>query len=198
MDLVGMSSLGPIHVGLHPSLASTGQIEERSNLTPGLLDLAPFSTDPTGVLQADSFFDVHFEITVGNDPAMPFFTEKAKRMSAVITHKPPDPGNVYENMEEIPLLDASGRPTGYFIGASRHEPNPPDEVEVDVFPETVGQLLVEVPGPIITPESSLPPTDGVYRSAANVHAEFVGPELQIVLMDIRHRPINQTRQIRQI
>ncbi|UCE60994.1 MAG: hypothetical protein JSU63_04430, partial [Phycisphaerales bacterium] len=45
---------------------------------------------------------------------------------------------------------------------------PQPVTEIDVFPETVGQILLEVPNGIITPDPGLPPTDGVYRSPAQV------------------------------
>ena len=45
-------------------------------------------------------------------------------MSSIITHKPPDPGNLYENLEDIELYDEDGQPTGFFLSASRHKPRP--------------------------------------------------------------------------
>ncbi|MFQ5592180.1 MAG: hypothetical protein ACE5HE_13535, partial [Phycisphaerae bacterium] len=141
MDLTGMSSMGPVHVGLHPALASTGQIEERSNAFPGLLDLPPFA--PAGT--ANSFFDVFFEIQLGD---LVLRTHDPKRMSSVITHKPPDPGNVYENPNRIELFDLAGNPTGYFLGAGRHEPNP-GATERDFFEET-SALIQLMGGPLGT------------------------------------------------
>jgi len=64
-----------------------------------------------------------------------------------------------------------------------------DITEVDVFPESVAHFLIEVPGPILTPNPSLPSTDGVYRSPAEVWAEYPGPDLVIVVKDIRLRPL---------
>jgi len=117
MQLTGNSPLGPVVVRLNPAIPSRGQIEETANTQPGRLDLPPFA--PAGT--ANSFFDVYFEIQVGE---IRLHTETAKRMSSVIDHKPPGPGTVYENPEKIPLLDANGNPTGYSIGAGRHTPNP--------------------------------------------------------------------------
>lgn len=62
--------------------------------------------------------------------------------------------------------------------------------EVDVFPESLGHILIEVPGPILVPEPGLPPTDGVYRSPDEVFAEYNGPDLQIILQNIRQRPLS--------
>jgi chromosome segregation ATPase len=50
-------------------------------------------------------------------------------MSSVITHKPPGPGDTYENPEQVSLLDASGNPTGFSIGAGRHVPQPVTDTE---------------------------------------------------------------------
>ena len=117
MQLTGASPLGPVLVRLHPSKPSRGLIEETANTQPGRLDLPPFA--PAGT--ANSFFDVFFEIQVGG---LRFHTQTPKRMSSVITHKPPAPGNVYENPEKILLLDENGNPTGFSIGAGSHVPNP--------------------------------------------------------------------------
>ncbi len=51
-------------------------------------------------------------------------TLQPKRMSSVITHKPPAPGNLYEGLQRIELFDANGNPTDIFIGAGRHQPRP--------------------------------------------------------------------------
>ena len=63
--------------------------------------------------------------------------------------------------------------------------------EVDVFPEKVGQLLLELPGPngIQTTSPQLPPTEGYYRSAAQQHAEYVSPDMMVVLENLIHRPL---------
>jgi len=107
--------LGPVHVRLNPNLRSLGELEEATNNTPGVLDVKPFTT--TGA--ADSFFDIFFEVEVGGQL---FYTVVPKRMSSWITEKPPGPGAVYENLEDIPLVTAQGQPTGYYLGAARHRP----------------------------------------------------------------------------
>ena len=64
------------------------------------------------------------------------------------------------------------------------------EIEVDHFPNTTGQILIELPSEpgVITARPDLPVVDGVYRTAEEVHAQFSGDDLEIVLQDIRHRP----------
>jgi hypothetical protein len=91
------------------------------------------------------------------------------------------------------LLTPSGKPSAVTILNSTYTPNvqviTTDITEVDVFPESVGHILIEVPGPILTPDPALPPTDGVYRSPSQVWAQYNGPDLQIVLKDVRLRPL---------
>ncbi len=117
LQLTGISpSLGPILVNVHPTLVSHGEIEETVNNTAGLLDVDPFAPGT-----ADSFFDLFFEIHVGGQV---FFTQDPKRMSSLIHHKPPAPGDFYENLQQIQLYDASGNPTPYFLGATHHQPRP--------------------------------------------------------------------------
>ncbi len=119
LDLMGMSSLGPLHVTLNPAQPSRGQIEETTQLTPGTLDLPPFGPDGS---TADSFFDVFFQIEIGG---MTLYAAQPKRMRTVITHKPPAHGNVYQDCTPIQLLTADGLPTGFSITCAAHEPNPP-------------------------------------------------------------------------
>jgi hypothetical protein len=136
MQLTGSSPFGPVVVRLNPNIPSRGQIEETANTQPGRLDLPPFAATGT----ANSFFDVFFEIEVGG---VKFHTATPKRMSSVIAHKPPAPGNTYENLEKITLLDENGNPTGFSIGAGRHTPRPP--VEIDHFPNTTAVMELQLP-----------------------------------------------------
>lgn len=64
-----------------------------------------------------------------------------------------------------------------------------DITEVDEFSESVGHILIEVPGPIVAAEPGLPPTDGVYRSPAEVFARYYFSGLEIDLEDVRLRPL---------
>ncbi|MCP4012827.1 MAG: hypothetical protein GY728_06920, partial [Phycisphaeraceae bacterium] len=124
LSLAGVSSLGPIEVRLNPAIRSTGEIEELVNNNPGRLDLDPFHPG-----DAESFFDVYFEIEIATpNGTVILHTESPKRMSSVITEKPPGQGNVYENLETIPLFDENGQPSGFAIGAGRHIPRPPIEI----------------------------------------------------------------------
>ena len=118
LDLWGQSSMGPVHVTLNPGLTTTGEIEERVNNTPGLLDIAPFAAGGS----ADSFFDVFFQIEVAGQVLQ---NQQPKHMSRVIVHKPPEPGAVYEGPERIELFVPNGQPSGFSLGPARHVPSSP-------------------------------------------------------------------------
>ena len=95
LELTGDSSFGPITVRLDKSRPTKGLIRETNNITKGVLDLPPFA--PEG--SADSFFDVFLEMEV-NTPgagARIFHTAGPIRMQTTITHKPPAPGETYQN-----------------------------------------------------------------------------------------------------
>ena len=132
LDLWGTSSLGPVHVMLNPGRMTTGEIEEKINRTPGILDIPPF-TDIGG---ANSFFDVFFQIEVGDQVLV---NQEPKRLSSMILHKPPEPGAVYESPETIPLFDAAGNTTPFALGPARHIPNG-HFVERDHFEETFAEI----------------------------------------------------------
>jgi len=51
-------------------------------------------------------------------------------------------------------------------------------------------------GPIVVDSPDLPPKDGQYRTPTDVHAEFSGPDLAIVLMDVVHRPFQDPPPVR--
>ncbi|MCA9262331.1 MAG: hypothetical protein KDA60_00720 [Planctomycetales bacterium] len=142
LDLIGVSDAGlEIHVGLNPAVMSIGEIEERVNNTPGILDLPPFTATGT----ADSYFDVWLTVEVITpDGPLVLTAAKPKTMRSIITHKPPGPGDTDENPEEIPLLLPNGEPSGYSIGPGRHTPNP-HFVEHDFFPETEAQVTLISP-----------------------------------------------------
>lgn len=125
MQLTGTSSFGPVILRQSPERPSTGVIEEIINNTPGMLDLPPFT--PAGT--ADSFFDLFFEIELPD--GLILHNEDPKRMSTVISHKPPTTGDVYEGLDEIALFDPNGNPTGCYLGAGRHIPVCPAGLDVD-------------------------------------------------------------------
>jgi hypothetical protein len=136
LNLMGNSSLGPVMVSLNPDKPTLGEIEEKVNGTPGVLDLDPFGNRGC----ANSFFDVYAIIKVGGRALCP---ETPLHIEAMICHKPPGPGEAYMNLvdQEIRLLDcASGQPTGYILTGEMHSPNPPKEI--DVFPDSYAEIEI--------------------------------------------------------
>ena len=89
----------------------------------------------------------------------------------------------------VELLTESGLATGIFIVREVHHPLP--FVENDTFSSSLGQLLVELPGPpgIVTRQPGLPPTDGVYRTPPQVQTAYQSGGLRVVLQDLWHRAL---------
>lgn len=143
MNLTGTSpTLGSVNLRMrnsmsHPYQRTIGEIEETANMTPGTLDLPPFTFSGT----AESFFDVFFEIETGG---MVLHNDAAKRMERIITHKPPALGEGYENYESVGLFDEDENPTGISIRKAIHIPNPG---EIDYFRNTTSQIELIYPGP---------------------------------------------------
>ncbi len=123
LSLTGNSTCyGPVLVNLrdptqHPYRRTTGEIEETANTQTGRLDLPPFA--PSGM--ATSFFDVFFEVQAGG---VTLHNHTPKHMESVITHKPPDPGNHYDNPDVIQLYDQNENQFPIRIGSAQHVPNP--------------------------------------------------------------------------
>ncbi len=146
MSLTGTSSVGPVAVSLRspaldPFQRTLGEIEEDANTAPTRLDLPPFA--PAGT--AHSFFDVFFEINVAGAR---YHNRAPKHVAGTIKHKPPAPGDQYEDPTTIPLFDESGSPAPIYITDARHIPNPPpppDSVERDTFPNS--HAVMDINGP---------------------------------------------------
>ncbi|HEX3556257.1 MAG TPA: hypothetical protein VIA62_23815 [Thermoanaerobaculia bacterium] len=100
-----------------PFQRSFGEIEEAANQQPGRLDVPPFA--PSGT--AASFFDIFFELRVAGPMGnFVLHNENAKRMQAVINHKPPDGGTIYGNRERTPLADENRNPAGVQVNQAAH------------------------------------------------------------------------------
>ena len=136
MELTGHSALlGPVTLRLrdpakHPFQRSLGEMEENNNVQAGRLDLLgdnpPLcvehpSPPPNCVgTTADSFFDVFFEVEAAG---MVLHNHTPKHMATTITHKPPAPGETYENPDPIPLYNESGVQVAT-VTSTFHTPNP--------------------------------------------------------------------------
>ncbi|UCE58476.1 MAG: thrombospondin type 3 repeat-containing protein [Phycisphaerales bacterium] len=118
LDLTGDSSLtGPVTVRLSETTPSTGEIEEESNDTDGVLDIPPFA----GAGSGDSFFDIFVEIEIGTDT---YHNNVPKRMQGIIHYKPPRIGDTYALVNgPIELLDEGGISSGITVVAATHTPN---------------------------------------------------------------------------
>jgi hypothetical protein len=136
LDLKGYSSLGPVVVKLNSSKPSTGEIEETQDATTGVLDVPPFAD--TG--SADSFFDVFFEVTVGDRV---LHNDRPVRMQTTILHKPPTPIDFYQNLftQPVQLLDANGEPVGVSLVKEIHIPNP--VIKIRRLPRLRAQLVLQ-------------------------------------------------------
>ena len=176
---------GAVHLSLNPDRVSAGQIEEQVDNNTGLLDLDPFAPG-----NADSFFDVFFNLDVGG---LVLHNDAALRIEAVIDEKPPQGGRYIHVIPAAPieLLDENGNRTGFRIVKAEHATG---YVEIDEFPNTVATVVLDIPAApgIVTTSPQLPPDHGDYRTPADVHAEFHGAALDVILQDIRHRPFAGT------
>lgn len=114
MDLLGTSSFGPVVIDLLPSHPIMGQIEELIDNTSGWLDVDPFAPG-----DADSFFDVFFEIELG---ANTLFLITPARLEGIISHKPADGCDFLIFEGQAQLVDAFGNPTGFLITRMVYQP----------------------------------------------------------------------------
>lgn len=139
MNLGGYHSLlGIARVSLNPQAASMGQMEEVLNNTPGILDIPPFiSSGPV-----DSFFDVYIEIDLP-DIGVKLYNQVPMRCISIITHKPPEAGNIYHAQGPFVLYDQNGDHSGVLIDELFYHPNP--VVEIDPFNHSNGQIELTTP-----------------------------------------------------
>jgi len=114
MELVGICPFGPVNLRLNPLMPpSVGLIEENVNNTPGVLDLPPFAASG----QAESFFDVFFEIEIAAMPDSVYHNEIPARLGATIDYKPPVPGKSYTGpLEPIVLMTGDNNFNNEFVG----------------------------------------------------------------------------------
>lgn len=137
LDLRGYSSFGRVALQLNESKRSVGMIEERTNNTAGILDVAPFAE--TGV--ADSFFDIFVEIQVGDRV---LHNETPVHMQSALTRKVPQPLEIFQSpadAQPIELVDANGQATGIRLVRVIHWPNPP--IIVPPIVRTRAQLTLQ-------------------------------------------------------
>jgi hypothetical protein len=137
LDLTGVSPVfGPLTLRVSPTIPTLGEIEEKENNTPGVLDIPPF-TETGGAI---SFFDIFFEVDTvlgtlhNNDP---------KHMETMIFHKPPI-NETYQSPDEIPLFDQNNLTTAFSIGQTLHAPEGSPK-EIDFFPNSEAEVILNGP-----------------------------------------------------
>ncbi len=113
----GYSSMGDVRVRLDPTRQMAGGIQESTDTTPGVLDVAPFA----GASNADSFYEAFLVIEIGSEI---YYLASPLPMDGTITQSPPDLGEFYAGGVPTELLDSNGQPTAHSIASTRFTPNP--------------------------------------------------------------------------
>ncbi|MHC4084783.1 MAG: hypothetical protein ACYSWZ_04145 [Planctomycetota bacterium] len=116
LDLSGtIAKIGEVHLGLDTRVPTLGEIEEDADDKGGRLDIPPFASCGTG----RSYFDANFELVI---EGIRMYPERAPRWQAVVKEKPVAPGDVYEYLEGIRLVDSDGVQTSYSLITVRFVP----------------------------------------------------------------------------
>jgi hypothetical protein len=98
MNLSGMNPLvGQVRMSLSTNMASTGQIEEQANNTPGILDVPPFTAAGT----ASSVFNIFFDIELP-DLGLLYCNCKPMITQSVVNYWPPAGWSVY-SVANLPI-----------------------------------------------------------------------------------------------
>jgi hypothetical protein len=151
--------LGPVVLREHPTIASTGQIEEMANNTLGKLDVPPFT--PAGM--ANMTLDFYFKVEVGGQV---LYTDQPSRLAAVIYHKPPGLIAYFSVNQFLPLLNADGSISRCYFGLGN------DWVrhfwEVDTFEFNLVKMeLIKPGGGVETVELT---------GFSSIYTKFAGPQ----------------------
>lgn len=116
LDLSGtIPKIGDVHLGLDTRMPTLGQIEEDADDKTGRLDIPPFVSCGT----AQSYFYANFEIEIDG---IPMYPERAPRWQTVVKEKPVAPGDTYEYLEGIRLVNSDGIRTNYSLVTVRFVP----------------------------------------------------------------------------
>jgi hypothetical protein len=116
LELSGVvPKIGDVHLGLDRRVPTLGEIEEETDDKTGRLDIPPFLSCGT----AQSYFYANFELVIGGARMYP---ERAPRWQTVIKEKPVAPGDVYEYLESVRLVDSNGAQTNYTLMTVRFMP----------------------------------------------------------------------------
>lgn len=116
LDLSGAGPrIGDVHLGLDRRVPTLGEIEEDADDKTGRLDIPPFLSCGT----AQSYLYANFEIEI---EGIRMYPERVPRWQTVVKEKPVAPGDVYEYLEGIRLVDSDGVQTGFTLMTVRFMP----------------------------------------------------------------------------
>ncbi|MCP4711401.1 MAG: hypothetical protein GY869_22505, partial [Planctomycetes bacterium] len=137
LNLGGVSSVGAVQIRMHPTIPSRGMYEEQANINAGLLEVDPFAPG-----DADSFFDVFFQVTIGSQL---YNTDRPLRLSGLALNKPMQAGEYFSSLSPVQLMLPTGEPSGHEMNLVRYYPSHL-VVEHDVFNSSLGGFLLLDPG----------------------------------------------------
>lgn len=116
LDLSGtIPKIGDVHLGLDTRVPTLGEIEEDADDKTGRLDIPPFVSCGT----AQSYFYANFELVIDG---IPMYPERAPLWETVVKEKPVAPGDTYEYLEGIRLVNSDGVRTSYTLVTVRFVP----------------------------------------------------------------------------
>lgn len=127
MQLTGTSELyGNVRITFRdasedPGQAPVGEIEEKVNNTPDVLDVPPFTETGT----ADSSFDIALQVTlVVQNVREVLHTCLPVQPTGTITRKPPAADEAMTTEQVVQLCDAQDQPTSFQLGPLTFVPDP--------------------------------------------------------------------------
>ncbi len=161
LELEGNSSLGPVFFQANPGpgVRSLGLLEELVDNNTGTLDLDPFAPG-----DAQSFFDVFFQVDVGG---VLLHNELPLQVTGNISAKPEPFGEALTLIgQPVTLLDAASNPSGFVLTGVNHIANP--RLEWDPFPHSVAMITLRN-------TVSQQETQVTLAGPTDIHVYFEGP-----------------------
>ncbi|MFM7070688.1 MAG: GEVED domain-containing protein, partial [Planctomycetota bacterium] len=122
LSLRGYSTFGQIDIALQPAAPSTGLAEERTNSTPGVLDLPPFAV--SGSVDQQLSFDVLVTITGRGLAPVVMRSAMPISLGGTATGFPMAVAETLAGTGVIDLVDGAGTPTGVRLTGVALSPNP--------------------------------------------------------------------------
>ncbi|HEY2955276.1 MAG TPA: FlgD immunoglobulin-like domain containing protein [Candidatus Eisenbacteria bacterium] len=165
LELTGNSlNAGPVTVRLRPAASdpfqrSTGEIEENVNVTPGTLDLPPFTGSGTASVSLGAYVEVELPVL-----KLVLHNDSPKSVAGIFSHEPPAAGETLSGSGSVPLIRENEQSTPYEIGFTRLTLNPA------VLSDTLAnsKLLVDLLGPLGLETVTLKGTTALEARLGNV------------------------------